>query len=168
MANTGNNTTAGKDVYIRCPRCELNFILKKDKYCPVCKTEMQALSTNFADGADNDLGLCPICKVNYITEDETVCGTCIGETDLTDDELDALYGGVVVEKTEDDKGEDAGDDDELEMISLGEMEGEAEEPEPEDEEHSADPLDDFDDSLDDDDEDDEEEDYDEDFERYED
>ena len=30
-----------KNVYIKCPRCELNFILKKDKLCPVCKQEMR-------------------------------------------------------------------------------------------------------------------------------
>lgn len=31
-----------KPVYIRCPRCELNYIQKKDKYCSVCKAEMEA------------------------------------------------------------------------------------------------------------------------------
>ena len=165
-----------KNIYIRCPRCELNFILKKDKYCPVCKNEMQALSVNYTGDGVAELGLCPICKVNYITEDETVCSTCMSESDLTEDELDALYGGIVVEK-EDVKDDDIAEDDEdLEMITLGQLEGEeGEEEKDEEEEHTIDPLDDFDDSLDDDeeDEDDEEdgddEDEDEDFgEKYED
>ena len=28
--------------YIKCPRCELNYIVKKDKFCEVCKQEMKA------------------------------------------------------------------------------------------------------------------------------
>ena len=31
-----------KPVYIRCPRCELNYIEKKDKLCSVCKAELSA------------------------------------------------------------------------------------------------------------------------------
>ena len=29
-----------KPIYILCPRCELNYINKKDKYCNVCKAEL--------------------------------------------------------------------------------------------------------------------------------
>ena len=157
-----------KSVYIRCPRCELNFILKKDRYCPVCKQEMQALATNYADDANKELGLCPICKVNYITEEETVCSTCMNESDLTEDELDALYGGVVVEHEE--ATEDLGDsEDELEIISLTDMSangGEVDSLDEDEEEEEADPLDDFDESLeytDDDEEEEEEETFDEDY-----
>ena len=59
-----------KPVYIRCPRCELNYIQKKDKYCSVCKAEMEA-KRDYVD--DIDLELCPICKTNYIQPDEIVC-----------------------------------------------------------------------------------------------
>ena len=48
-----------KPVYVRCPRCELNYIQKKDKYCSVCKSEMEA-KKDYVD--DFDLELCPICK----------------------------------------------------------------------------------------------------------
>ena len=146
--------TVMKNVYIKCPRCDLNFILKKDKLCPVCKQEMQALNANLAD---EDVSLCPICKVNYVTEDENVCGTCMGETDLSEEEIDALYGGIVAGEKEVSEEDTSDDEEELEMLSM-EIEGESNEDEAEDdeEEESADPLDDFDDSLDDDDEEDEE------------
>lgn len=103
-----------KTVYIKCPRCDLNFIQKRDKLCSVCKTEMQALATNYTDDAGN-MGLCPICKANYIADEETVCETCIGESELTEDEIDALYGGIEVDKD----GEEITDDgDELEMLGM--------------------------------------------------
>ena len=56
--------------YIKCPRCELNYIIKKDKFCDVCKSEMKAgiLEENDFDELEEGLDLCPICKVNYITD----------------------------------------------------------------------------------------------------
>ena len=66
-----------KPVYIRCPRCELNYCLKKDKYCSVCKSEMNGNKDIILN--DLDLELCPICKINYIQPDEIMCTTCIKE-----------------------------------------------------------------------------------------
>ena len=56
--------------YIKCPRCELNYILKKDKFCDVCKSEMKAgiLKENDMEELEyleEGMELCPICKVNY-------------------------------------------------------------------------------------------------------
>lgn len=70
-----------KSVYIRCPRCELNFIIKKDKFCNVCKQEMKALGTMGVD-ENMDLDLCPVCKVNYISPDEDMCAPCAREKAL--------------------------------------------------------------------------------------
>ena len=68
-------------VYIRCPRCELNSIQKKDKFCNVCKLEMKALGS--LDIEDNlDLELCPLCKANYINPDEDMCVACAKERAL--------------------------------------------------------------------------------------
>ena len=75
-----------KQTYIRCPRCELNYILKKDKFCQVCKMEMKALGTLGAE--DNlDLELCPICKVNYINSDEDICAQCAKEKENEEGEI---------------------------------------------------------------------------------
>jgi len=123
---------------------------------------MQALATNFADESGKEMmGLCPICKVNFVTEDETVCSTCMSETDLTEDELDTLYGGVVVQDADEQKDEDTvsenDEEEELEIISLADIGEESEEEDDTDEEASSDPLDDFDASYVDE-EDDEEDD----------
>ena len=66
-----------KITYIRCPRCELNYIDKNDKFCSVCKQEMQVGGGNDVD--ELDLELCPICKTNYIQPDEIMCASCLAE-----------------------------------------------------------------------------------------
>ncbi len=74
-----------KPVYIRCPRCELNYIEKKDKLCSVCKAELSAKKDEFI--GDLDLELCPICKTNYIQPDEIMCATCLKEHQTEDDDV---------------------------------------------------------------------------------
>lgn len=82
---------------------------------------MQSITTNLLDASKMaELGLCPICKVNYITEDETVCSTCLADTDLTDEELVAMYG----DKHHDDDEEDEDDDqDDEELMPVDEEDG---------------------------------------------
>lgn len=63
--------------YIKCPRCELNYILEGEDYCAICKSEMQF----HADGEDEildieDMELCPVCGQNYIKEGEAMCEDC--------------------------------------------------------------------------------------------
>lgn len=76
-----------KPVYIRCPRCELNFIEKKDKLCSVCKAELSAKKDEYT--SDLDLELCPICKTNYISPDEIMCQTCLKEHQSEDGEMNS-------------------------------------------------------------------------------
>lgn len=81
-----------KEEYIICPRCELNYILKRDRFCLVCRAEMSGDSSSYED---LDLEVCPICKVNFIRSDEIMCTNCAKEhslagtnikEDLSDDE----------------------------------------------------------------------------------
>lgn len=157
--------------YIKCPRCELNYIIKKDKFCDVCKSEMKAgiLEENDFDDFEEGLELCPMCKVNYISEGETMCSTCHEEKVegiKKDDDPD--WRGYV-EKADDEE-EDLDllpveEDDDLDEEMKGAFaedldEGDFDE-EIEEEEESFVEDDDFDDSyndLDDDDFDDEEDD----------
>lgn len=74
-----------KPVYVRCPRCELNYIEKKEKLCSVCKAELSANKDDFI--SDLDLELCPICKTNYIQPDEIMCATCLKDHQSEDGEL---------------------------------------------------------------------------------
>ena len=67
--------------YIRCPRCELNYIKKKDKLCSVCKAEIASLGKH--DELDN-MQICPICKSNYINENEDMCSYCAEEKSYED------------------------------------------------------------------------------------
>jgi hypothetical protein len=143
---------------------------------------MQLLSTGIIDHEKvGEMGLCPICKINYITEDETVCSTCYAETDLTDEEITAMYGeskssnslGDDTEENEDglntiEDDEEELEDEDLEMLNVAgidadERDKDAEAEEEEEEEGDDDPLADLDEELDelaeedeeDDDEDDE-------------
>lgn len=163
--------------YIKCPRCELNYILKKDKYCDVCKSEMKAgiLRESDMDEFEFEEGmeLCPICKVNYINPGENMCVTCQEEqlTVSKDDEPD-WRGFVDKDDSDEDLDllpveEDDEIDEELEGAFAKDLdEGDFDE-EDEDEEDEADDFDDddfeeLDDDFDDDDFDDEDDEEDED------
>lgn len=64
--------------YIKCPRCELNYILEGEDYCNVCKNEMK----HHAEGEEDelldfeDMDLCPVCGQNYVREDQPMCDEC--------------------------------------------------------------------------------------------
>ena len=86
-----------KPQYIKCPRCELNYILKKDKYCDVWKQEMKAGCLEESEHEDYEEGveLCPICKVNFLQEGETICPTCQEEQMAYDKDDDVDWKSVV-------------------------------------------------------------------------
>lgn len=69
-----------KPVFIICPRCELNYIHLKDKYCTICKAEMGLVDPSIliADIEDEEFEgkLCPICNTNYCEDGEDVCIVC--------------------------------------------------------------------------------------------
>lgn len=171
-----------KPVYIRCPRCELNYIQKKDKLCSVCKAELSA-KDDYID--ELDLELCPVCKTNYIQSDEVMCQSCLKEraldndvhgiTDESDDwdayinrdedeivSPDEETGGMAVVNSLDEADLLDGDDD----LSFGDDLDDDSQLEDDDDE-DEDSLDDEDDDFDDDDYDDDEDydDYDDDDEK---
>ena len=167
--------------YIRCPRCELNYINKKDKLCKVCQMEMQARGTSSAlDEEEVELGVCPICKTNYIGEDEEMCPMCQKEKEvaesLTNPNEDEDNWRMYVENEDQETEEDeVGDmssitdlDDDMLADDLGmdlddeEIDGDSEELEEESEEDDFDDFDDIDDDDIDDDDEDDDDDYDDD------
>lgn len=69
-----------KPRYIKCPRCELNYIdANKQEYCDVCLKEMHGKHDDF-DDFDNDeedqMELCPICGENMMPAGEDMCEEC--------------------------------------------------------------------------------------------
>jgi len=111
-----------KQTYIRCPRCELNYILSKDKYCNVCKAEMKAQGTLGADD-ENDLELCPVCKVNYISSNEDMCQQCAMEHGQEDDDVDTVknndnWGDNYLSSDEDDA---SYDEESSDMVSISNL-----------------------------------------------
>lgn len=68
-----------KSPYIKCPRCELNYIDKKQKLCNVCRAELKMPNSFYSDSDDSDdtlLELCPLCKTNFVSFDEDMCDKC--------------------------------------------------------------------------------------------
>ena len=155
------NVTNGvnmKNQYIRCPRCELNYIFKKDKFCNVCKMEMKALGTLGAE-ENTDLEICPICKTNYIGPDEEMCASCAREHEFDEEEVDkeedGLWNNFTPLAENDSAYVDKEDDDELDTLEGLDDTGIA------DDDEDEETLDDEDEeTLDDDDEDDFDEDED--------
>ena len=164
----------GKIKYVKCPRCDLNYMDSRQEYCDFCKAELGMKSNLVIEDDDEDVGLdeeltklCPICKRVYIGIDEDMCDACAaakGEDaiDENDEEwrnyMDDDPDEYVEEKIE---------------IPLDELQDEEEEEEEEEEEvapvddfeddfdYSGDP-DDYDEDDDDDYDDDDDDDYDED------
>lgn len=76
--------------FIKCPRCELNYIREEEQYCSVCKREMKG------EAHDDPFELCSICNENPVMPGKDVCLLCYKEMtqqqglrDDTVDEADA-------------------------------------------------------------------------------
>ena len=59
--------------FIKCPRCELNYIREEEQYCPVCKREMKG------ESHDDPFELCSICNENPVMPGKDVCFMCYKE-----------------------------------------------------------------------------------------
>ncbi len=64
--------------YVKCPRCELNYILAGEDYCHVCKSEMKHHSEQDEDELldFDEMDICSVCGTNYVKENETICSDC--------------------------------------------------------------------------------------------
>ncbi len=152
--------------YIKCPRCELNYIHKDQQYCDVCKAELK-MGPKLLFANDDELDefeeteLCPVCKLNYIKPDEEMCEKCREELEYKKDDVDLDKDEEWRAFLDDDKELTAEDGEE--MLSLSQLAEEEEELADDEEEEIFDEPDDFEDiDFDDeeyDDEDEDEEDF---------
>ena len=59
--------------FVKCPRCELNYITESEKYCKVCLREMKG------DGAQDEVELCSVCNEEPALPGRDVCLFCLKE-----------------------------------------------------------------------------------------
>ena len=80
--------------YIKCPRCDLNYIdAEKQSYCDVCLKEMKGIKTDsdeLAEEEENELAseLCPVCGENMMRAGEKMCDECRKKAELEEEEPD--------------------------------------------------------------------------------
>ena len=84
--------------YMKCPRCELNYIdAERQEYCDVCLKEMKGIPTGLEEieEAEDELPteLCPVCGENMMRTGEKMCEECrkkmeYDEAEETDSEED--------------------------------------------------------------------------------
>ena len=79
--------------FVKCPRCELNYIREEEQYCSVCKREMKG------EVRDDPFELCSICNENPVMPGKDVCLMCYKEMTqqqgLHDDAMDESDGHEV-------------------------------------------------------------------------
>jgi len=108
--------------YIKCPRCELNYIPKGETLCDVCKAELKLIQGNPLIPDEEDEILCPVCKQNYISIDEDMCYKCaerLGDREILPHEEEEEDW-----KTYLDEEKEPLPDEELEIVSLDDLEAE--------------------------------------------
>ena len=76
-------------VLIKCPRCELNYMLDTEKMCSVCKREVRGESEQY-----EMIELCSECGENPVVPGQELCAYCLKE--LTQREADTQNEETVV------------------------------------------------------------------------
>ena len=64
---------------IKCPRCELNYMLDTDKMCSVCKREVRGESEQY-----EMVELCSECGENPVVPGQELCAYCLKELSQRD------------------------------------------------------------------------------------
>lgn len=164
--------------YIKCPRCDLNYIKRGEEYCAVCKAELKkGPQLVFAIDEEDEvetLDLCPICHQNHIKPGEKMCAKCAEEKEYLENREDPDDESWKEYLDNEDDEEEEEDEEMISLNKLAEEEGGFEEEEEEEDliEESVEPDDfdipdvdqaDFEDDEEDDDEDEEDDDEDDDF-----
>ena len=59
--------------WIKCPRCEMNYIQEDEKYCKVCKREMKG------EAPREEVEICTVCNEHPVMPGKDVCLSCFKE-----------------------------------------------------------------------------------------
>lgn len=117
--------------YIKCPRCELNYIdAEKQEFCDVCLKEMKGIATDLDEIEETEeipTELCPVCGENMMRAGEKMCEECRKKAEYEESEVDP--------EDDDEWREYLDDDTDAELDEeIGEIDEEFDEAEPEEEE----------------------------------
>ena len=79
--------------YIKCPRCELNYIdADKQEYCDVCLKEMKGIPTDTdeieREEDDTPTELCPVRGENMMRAGEKMCEECRKKAEYEEEDPD--------------------------------------------------------------------------------
>ena len=97
--------------FVKCPRCELNYIPEDEEYCPVCKREMKG------ERQEELYELCSICNENPVMPGKDICFECYKEMHQQTG-LDSESEDLAVEEEVEIGMEDVTDMEELEMETI--------------------------------------------------
>ena len=59
--------------FVKCPRCDLNYITESERYCKVCLREMKG------DGGQDEVELCSVCNEAPALPGRDLCLFCLKE-----------------------------------------------------------------------------------------
>lgn len=73
--------------FVKCPRCELNYIRTDETMCGICAREVRG--TKLTSVEEPTVELCAECGEAPAEEGEELCALCLRERDLQEGVLDA-------------------------------------------------------------------------------
>lgn len=68
--------------FVKCPRCEINYMLDDQEYCEICQEELRGISHNEVLEEVDEAEICPRCRINFLNEGEKVCEACAAELEV--------------------------------------------------------------------------------------
>ena len=78
---------------VKCPRCDLNYILDTEKLCKVCLREMKG------NHVEDELEMCSVCNEAPALPGHDVCLSCLKEMNGSTNDEDVEEGGAVVDES---------------------------------------------------------------------
>lgn len=102
---------------IKCPRCELNYMLDTDKMCSVCRRDVRGESEQY-----EMIELCSECGENPVVPGQELCAVCLKE--LSSRDGDAQNEETIVSETTNIGIDSVSTMDEIELDLGDDMDGE--------------------------------------------
>lgn len=78
---------------VKCPRCDLNYILDTEKYCKICLREMKG------SHVEDEMELCSVCNEAPALPGHDVCLSCLKEMSNNTTDGDVEENGPVVDES---------------------------------------------------------------------